>query len=246
MAPQELETLSALAPIRSVLERLKQIDALQLPPLAQRNMEERLSEDASAYMERFITHNPGHGRRTAAYCALLAQALAMSDEELHDIRLAGLLHDIGLLCMDEQLLARPELWDAAAYAHVQSHPRVGAELLRPFAFLSSAALAIAHHHERWDGSGYPYGLRGDFIPLSARILAIADAYDAIHVPADVAPSLRQQICLRILNIGAGSQFDPTLVSIFASALEALSSTDNPQRAHEENKMLWTDGGRAGG
>jgi HD-GYP domain-containing protein (c-di-GMP phosphodiesterase class II) len=93
--------------------------------------------------------------------------------------------------------------------------------LRPFAFLSSAALAIAHHHERWDGSGYPYGLRGDFIPLPARILAIADAYDAIHVPADVAPSLRQQICLRILNIGAGTQFDPALVSIFSSAIEAM-------------------------
>jgi HD-GYP domain-containing protein (c-di-GMP phosphodiesterase class II) len=152
----------------------------------------------------------------------------MSDEEIHDLRLAGLLHDIGLLCMDEKLLARPDLWDAAAYAHVQSHPRVGAELLRPFAFLSSAALAIAHHHERWDGSGYPYGLRGDFIPLPARILAIADAYDAIHVPADVGPSVRQQVCLRILKVGAGSQFDPTLVSIFASALEAVGSYDSSE------------------
>jgi HD-GYP domain-containing protein (c-di-GMP phosphodiesterase class II) len=228
MAPQELETLYASVPIRSVLERLKQIDALQLPPLAQRDAEERLSQDASVYMERFIHHNPGHGRRTATYCALLARALAMSDEEIHDLRLAGLLHDIGLLCMDETLLARPDLWDATAYAHVQSHPRVGAELLRPFAFLSSAALAIAHHHERWDGSGYPYGLRGDFIPLPARILAIADAYDAIHVPADVEPRARQQVCLRILKVGAGSQFDPTLVSIFASALESVRSRHRPE------------------
>ena len=228
MAPQELQTLSAQAPIRSVLERLKQIDALELPPIAQRAVEERRSEEASVYMERFIQHNPGHGRRTATYCALLAEALAMSEEEIHDLRLAGLLHDIGLLCMDEQLLARADLWDAAAYAHVQSHPRVGAELLRPFAFLSSAALAIAHHHERWDGSGYPYGLRGDFIPLAARILAIADAYDAIHVPADVGPSVRQKVCLRILKVGAGSQFDPTLVSIFASALEAVGPCDRSQ------------------
>jgi HD-GYP domain-containing protein (c-di-GMP phosphodiesterase class II) len=219
MAPHELETLYASAPIRSILERLKRIDALQLPPLAQQDVEERLSQDASVYMERFIQHNPGHGRRTATYCALLAKALALCDEEIHDLRLAGFLHDIGLLCMDEKLLAHPDLWDAAAYAHVQSHPRVGAELLRPFAFLSSAALAIAHHHERWDGSGYPYGLRGDFIPLPARILAIADAYDAFQVPADVEPSVRQQVCLRILKVGAGSQFDPTLVTIFASALE---------------------------
>jgi HD-GYP domain-containing protein (c-di-GMP phosphodiesterase class II) len=223
MAPQELDPRSALAPISSVLERLKHIDALELPPIAQRDMEERLLEDASINMERFIHHNPGHGRRTATYCALLAQALVMSDEEIHDLRLAGLLHDIGLLCMDEKLLARPDLWDAAAYAHVQSHPRVGAELLRPFAFLSSAAVAIAHHHERWDGSGYPYGLRGDFIPLPARILAIADAYDAIHVSPDPEPSVRQEIRLRILKVGAGSQFDPTLVPAFASALEAVGS-----------------------
>src|SRR5688572_28724347 len=100
MAPQELETLSALAPIRSVLERLKQIDALQLPPILRHDVEERLSEDASVYMERFIPHNPGHGRRTATYCVLLAHALALSEDEVHDLRLAGLLHDIGLLCLD--------------------------------------------------------------------------------------------------------------------------------------------------
>ena len=225
MVPQKLETLSVLPPIRSLLEHLEQIDALQLPPLAQRDMEERLSKDASVYMEHFMRHNPGHGRRTAAYCALVGQALALPDEEIHDLKLAGLLHDIGLLCVDEQLLARPDLWDAAAYAHIQSHPRLGVELLRPFAFLSSAALAIAHHHERWDGSGYPYGLRRDFIPIPARILAIADAYDAINVPPNVEGSVRQQICLRILNVGAGSQFDPTLVSIFASALKTATPRD---------------------
>jgi HD-GYP domain-containing protein (c-di-GMP phosphodiesterase class II) len=172
-------------------------------------------------MEHVIPHNPGHGRRTAHYCTLLGKALMMSDEEVHDLRLAGLLHDIGLLTLDQQLLGRLEAWDAAGYARVQSHPRVGAELLQPFAYLCSAAVAIAHHHERWDGTGYPYGLRGSFIPLPARILAVADAYDAIEVPADTDPSLRQQIALRILKVGAGSQFDPTLVSIFASTLKQL-------------------------
>ena len=174
----------------------------------------------------------------------LAPTLALSDEEIHDLRLAGLLHDIGLLCVDETLLARPDLWDATAYARIQSHPRVGAELLRSFAFLSSAALAIAHHHERWDGSGYPYGLRGDFIPLSARILAIADAYDAIHVPGDAEPSVRQHICLRILKVGAGSQFDPTLVSIFASALEAVRSCD--RSALMNGSLISADDHPAGG
>jgi HD-GYP domain-containing protein (c-di-GMP phosphodiesterase class II) len=226
MAAQQYDTVCASTPIRSVLALLNQIDKLQLAPRAQRDVEQRLAQEASIMMEQFIPHNPGHGRRAATYCALLGQALALSDEEIHDLRLAGLLHDIGLLCLDEKLLASPDAWDAAAYAHVQSHPRIGAELLRPFAFLSSAALAIAHHHERWDGSGYPYGLRGNFIPLPARILAIADAYDSIHVPVNVELTARQQVCLRILKVGAGTQFDPTLVSIFASALQAARSRDH--------------------
>ena len=238
MAPHEVEIVFVSSPIHSVLKLLKEIDTLQLPPLAQRDMEEQLSEDASIFMERYIPHNRGHGSRTASYCALLGRALALSDEEIHDLRLAGLLHDIGLLCIDEKLLASPDGWDATAYAHVQSHPRVGAELLQPFAFLSSAALAIAHHHERWDGSGYPYSLRGDFIPLPARILAIADAYDAIQVPPDVQPTTRQQICLRILKVGAGSQFDPTLVSIFASALGAARSRDFSEA--DAGELTWDD------
>ena len=221
MVTQPVDTLPVSAPLGSVLTLLKHIDGLQLPPRVQRDMEQRLSAEASDLMERSIGHNPGHGRRTACYCTLLGKALALSDEELHDLKLAGLLHDIGLLTIEEPLRARRDAWDAADYARVQSHPRVGAELLRPYAFLTSAALAIAHHHERWDGSGYPYGLRGGFIPLPARILAVADAYDAIQVPADVDPALRQQISLRILAVGAGSQFDPALVSIFASVLRAL-------------------------
>jgi HD-GYP domain-containing protein (c-di-GMP phosphodiesterase class II) len=228
MATQQHGDVCVSTPIRSVLALLQQIDKLQLAPRAQRDVEQRLTQNASVIMEQFIHHNPGHGRRAATYCALLGQALALSDEEIHDLRLAGLLHDIGLLCLDEKLLAGPDAWDAAAYAHVQSHPRIGAEVLRPFAFLSSAALAIAHHHERWDGSGYPYGLRGNFIPLPARILAIADAYDSIHVPVGVELTVRQQVCLRILKVGAGTQFDPTLVSIFASALEAVRSYDGSE------------------
>ena len=89
MAPQELEPVSALVPIRSVLVRLKQIDVLQLPPIAQRAMEQRLSADASDLMERMIPHNPGHGRRTAHYCALLGKVLMVSDEAVHDLHLAG-------------------------------------------------------------------------------------------------------------------------------------------------------------
>ncbi len=218
MALPQLDTTDTTAPVRTLHAFLKKIDDLQLPPASQREMERMLSEQAALLMESFTRHNPGHGRRTAGYAALLGRALGLSEEELHDLELAGLLHDVGLLMLEPELLLHPDAWDAEDYARVQSHPRIGAEFLAPFAFLTSAAHIIAHHHERWDGSGYPFGLRGSFIPLGARVLAIADAYDAIQVPPETEPRVKHDIALRILSIGAGSQFDPALVETFVEAV----------------------------
>jgi response regulator RpfG family c-di-GMP phosphodiesterase len=222
MALPQPQTAQLSIPIFKLQAFLKNIDDLQLPPASQREMERQLSEQAATVMESFTRHNPGHGRRTAGYSVLLGRTIGLSPEELHDLALAGLLHDVGLLMLEPTLLASPDTWDAKDYATVQSHPRIGAELLSPFAFLTSAAHLIAHHHERWDGSGYPFGLRGSFIPLGARVLAIADAYDAIQVPQETAPRVKQNIALRILTIGAGSQFDPTLVETFVSAVQPAS------------------------
>jgi response regulator RpfG family c-di-GMP phosphodiesterase len=94
-------------------------------------------------------------------------------------------------------------------------------LLEPFSFLRWATTLIAHHHERWDGSGYPYGIRGEFIPLGARILAIADAFDAMQIPGISDHTVRNTIALRILRVAAGTQFDPYLVRIFARVMAPL-------------------------
>ncbi|MCS6317783.1 MAG: HD domain-containing protein [Nitrospira sp.] len=99
------------------------------------------------------------------------------------------------------------------YALIQSHPREGAALLNPYRFLYEAARLIAHHHERWDGAGYPYGLRGAYIPLAARILAIADVFDSIAVRSTSLHS-----ALRTLQASAGSQFDPALTTTFCTQL----------------------------
>ena len=85
-------------------------------------------------------------------------------------------------------------------------------MLEPFSFLRDATSMIAHHHEHWDGSGYPYGIRGKFIPLGARILAVADAFEAIHVPHVRDRSLRDHIALRILRVASGTQFDTIVVN----------------------------------
>jgi response regulator RpfG family c-di-GMP phosphodiesterase len=112
-----------------------------------------------------------------------------------------------------------------SYVTIQNHSRLGATLLEPFPFLKEASTLIAHHHERWDGSGYPYGIRGQFIPLGSRILSIADAFDAIRIPEVSNPVARNQIALRIIRVAAGTQFDPELVETLWLIRESIPGSD---------------------
>ena len=100
------------------------------------------------------------------------------------------------------------------YAFVQCHPRDGARLLEAIPVLRRAAVLVAHHHEHWDGSGYPYGLRNTFIPLGSRILAIADRFDALCEQTD-SSDVDERLAMRLIRMLAGSQLDPTLVGVFA-------------------------------
>jgi HD-GYP domain-containing protein (c-di-GMP phosphodiesterase class II) len=162
----------------------------------------------------------GHGIRTAQYAVRLGHAVDLTSTELNDLCLASLLHDIGLLTVPQSLLRKEGLLTAEEYALVQSHPRAGAELLEPIPFLRIPALWIAHHHERWDGFGYPYGLRGAVIPLGARILAVADTFDALLSPhwSGQAHDAKSALCL--LRLLAGSQLDPDLVDVFVRITKA--------------------------
>jgi response regulator RpfG family c-di-GMP phosphodiesterase len=130
---------------------------------------------------------------------------------MHDLNLAAFLHDIGLLMLHHDLTIGVNTLDQESYVAVQNHPRLGASLLELFFFLREASVLMAHHHERWDRSGYPYGIRGRFIPLGARILSIADAFDAIRIPEVSNQVARNKIALRIIRVAAGTQFDPELV-----------------------------------
>jgi response regulator RpfG family c-di-GMP phosphodiesterase len=116
-------------------------------------------------------------------------------------------------------------FDPESYVTIQNHPRLGASLLEPFFFLREATVLIAHHHERWDGSGYPYGVRGRFIPLGSRILSIGDAFDAIRVPEVSDRVVRNTIALRIIQVAAGTQFDPELVNTLWLLKESVPQSD---------------------
>jgi HD-GYP domain-containing protein (c-di-GMP phosphodiesterase class II) len=190
---------------------LRKIDCLRLPIASRRDVESILVRQVGKEIDRALPRQAGHGRRTAAISLLIGQAVGLAPDELHNLKLAALLHDIGLLTLPHDLTNGVNRLDPDSYVTVQNHPRLGALLLEPFFFLREATVLIAHHHERWDGTGYPYGIRRRFIPLGSRILSIADAFDAIRVPEVSNPVARNKIALRIIRVAAGTQFDPELV-----------------------------------
>jgi len=225
-----VEALAQIDPaVLRIQALLRKIDRLRLPQTSRRDVEIILARQVAKELDRALPWQAGHGTRTAAIASLIGQELHLDGVALHNLKLAALLHDIGILMLPVQFRSGSEPLDPASYVAIQQHSRLGANLLEPFAFLREAAVLIAHHHEWWDGSGYPFGIRGEFIPLGARILAVADAFEAIQVPDVHDRSLRDRIALRILQVASGTQFDPHLVNVLcAQCIPSLFHSVSPQ------------------
>lgn len=212
-------TVEAETPVTTwrsrIIAMLSKIDGLRLPPRSRRDIESILVRQVTREIDRALPFQAGHGRNTADIALMIGQAMALDADALHHLKLAALLHDIGLLMLSPRLTESRTSLEPESYVAIQHHARLGANLLEPFTFMRDASILIAHHHERWDGSGYPYGIRGTYIPLGARILAIADAFDAIHVPDSSDRDERNRVALRILRVAAGTQFDPQLVDLLS-------------------------------
>lgn len=229
-------TVEAETTVTTVLPRviamLSKIDGLRLPPRSRRDVESILVRQVTKEIDRALPWQAGHGRNTADIALTIGQAMALDVDALHHLKLAAFLHDIGRLMLSPCITESRAPLEPESYVALQHHARLGANVLEPFAFLSEASILIAHHHERWDGSGYPYGIRGTYIPLGARILAIADAFDAIHVPGSSDRVGRNRVAVRILRVAAGTQFDPELVDLLsclahsADTLELAGSFDS--------------------
>jgi HD-GYP domain-containing protein (c-di-GMP phosphodiesterase class II) len=211
-----ISTDSALEHIRLALQM---IDAFRLPSSVRPHVETVLVRQVAKILDQALPWQQGHGRRTAALAQAIGSAAGLCRDALHHLTLAALLHDIGLLALPNRLHAHAGHLDSESYTAVQCHPRTGAQWLEPYRFLGNASVIIAHHHERWDGSGYPYGIRGTLIPIEARVLAIADAFDAIQVPGVTDQETRGRVAYRILTVGAGTQFDPQLVEMCGHCLQ---------------------------
>ena len=161
----------------------------------------------------------GHSERVMHISARIAKEMGLAEPEVERVRLGGLLHDIGKIGVIEAVLEKPAALSEDEFPPLRSHPEKGVAILSPIAQLNDVLPAILHHHERYDGTGYPKGLKGDEIPLSARIVAVADAFDAMVSERPYKKGYTLEEAIVELGKGAGSQFDPKVVECFSRYLE---------------------------
>jgi diguanylate cyclase (GGDEF)-like protein/putative nucleotidyltransferase with HDIG domain len=160
-----------------------------------------------------------HSHTVGRYSELMARELGFDEERVERVRLAGVLHDIGKIGISDRVLSKPGPLDADEWQEMRTHPEIGARLLSRAEFEDLRAWILAHH-ERPDGLGYPHKLSGDEIPLEARILAVADAYEAMTANRCYRPALGEGAARAELEGGAGTQFDARVVAAFLRALDA--------------------------
>jgi putative nucleotidyltransferase with HDIG domain len=160
----------------------------------------------------------GHSERVGQASVMIARELGMDDERVEVLRFAGILHDVGKLGVPTRLLRKDGPLTPEERRIIELHPEYGHEMVRGISFLGEARAAILHHHERLDGSGYPYGLVGDRIPECARVVAVADAFDAMTSTRSYRRARPVEAAVAELERCAGTQFDPRMVTALARAL----------------------------
>jgi HD-GYP domain-containing protein (c-di-GMP phosphodiesterase class II)/ActR/RegA family two-component response regulator len=176
----------------------------------------RLAVDAKDVYTR------GHSDRVAYFSSLIGKRYGLSEQELETLRIGGVFHDIGKIGTADDILLKTEKLDKADFEEIKRHPMKGALILSAVSMFSDVVPIVRHHHERIDGKGYPDGLKGDEIPLSARIIAVADAFDAMTSDRQYRLRLSLEEAIDQLKMGAGTQFDKNVVETF---LEIIKQED---------------------
>lgn len=202
-----------------------------------RQQTERLSlqmmQTLALTVEAKDEYTRGHSHRVAEYAALIAKELHWSPEEILNLKYAAHLHDIGKVGIPDTILNKPTRLTPEEYAVTKEHTVIGGEILKNITLLKQSADVARHHHERYDGKGYPDGLKGTDIPLYARIVAIADGYDVMNTNHACRNSLPEASIIREFRENSGTQFDPELTEIFLMLLEEHRLDINSDYLHQE-------------
>ncbi|MBF0547689.1 MAG: GAF domain-containing protein [Candidatus Riflebacteria bacterium] len=171
------------------------------------------------------SYTHGHSRRVTDLSVSLAMAMGLRKSEVDTIRHAALLHDVGKIGISERILLKPGRLTDDEFETIKSHPHIGAGILNSIEFLKNVCCIIEHHHERFDGKGYPSGLKGDEIPLGARIIMVSDSFDAITSTRPYRKPLTFREAMDEINRCVGTQFDPTVVEAFISLPQSVYCPD---------------------
>ena len=165
----------------------------------------------------------GHSMRVTYFALAVGKELNLTPEKEYELELSALFHDIGKIGIPDRVLNKPARLDDEEFLIMKQHPVKSAEILSGFAGFENVAKAAKHHHERFDGRGYPDGLKGDEIPTFSRIILIADTFDAMTSTRPYRKGLPYQVAFEELTQFSGSQFDPELVKLFIKAMEREDS-----------------------
>ena len=236
-----LETIKRLD-IQGYCEKMDKQDQLQLlvesgiKAVAQMNLIKKINEELKetneklekAYLETIETlrftveakdpYTRGHSDRVSAYSVLIGKYLKLSDEDLYILKIGGLFHDIGKIGIPDSILLKTTTLTDDEYSEIKNHPTIGVHILSNATIFEKAIPIVKHHHERYDGHGYPGKLAGEDIPYLARIAAIADTFDAMTSKRSYRDALDIEIVKQEIEKNKGSQFDPSIADIFLDIL----------------------------
>ncbi len=213
--------------MKELSSRLRDVDASMIAHLQRKNEQLRQSylDTITAVANAIEARDPytrGHTDRVTTLSKAIAQEMGWDEEQLPSLEVGALLHDVGKIGVADAILLKPGPLSEAEYAEIKTHPDVGKRVLRGISYLESAIPGVLHHHERYDGRGYPDQLSGSEIPLAGRILAVADAFDAMTSERPYRRAMSPQAAIAELEREAGAQFDPEVVAAF---MRAWQNTD---------------------
>ena len=208
---------------------IKAVSQMQLIKKINDELKTTYDKLESAYMEtieilRFTVeakdaYTRGHSDRVSAYSVLIGEALGLSEDDLKTLKIGGLFHDIGKIGIPDSILLKTDKLDDEEYSEIKNHPAIGAHILSNATIFKDIIPIVKHHHERFDGHGYPGKLKGEEIPYLARIATVADSFDAMTSKRSYRDSLPIDVVKEEIKKNTGTQFDPEIAEVFLKILD---------------------------